>query len=78
VGLLLSLTHCGPLCFAAAAAAAAAVLLQLSGVLRMTPMGLLLLRRLPQLTKLRLEQWTNMATDVSIVLQYFMIFLLCT
>jgi hypothetical protein len=28
-------------------------------------MGLLLLRRLPQLTRLRLEQWTNTASDVS-------------
>jgi hypothetical protein len=38
--------------------------LQVSGVLGMTPFGLLLLRRLP-LTKLRLEQWTNTASDVS-------------
>jgi hypothetical protein len=29
-------------------------------------MGLLLLKRLPLLTKLRLEQWTNTATDVSV------------
>ncbi|WIA24088.1 hypothetical protein OEZ85_013695 [Tetradesmus obliquus] len=39
--------------------------LELSGVLAPTPLGLLLLRRLPLLTKLRLEQWTNTASDVA-------------
>jgi hypothetical protein len=39
--------------------------LQLSGVLRFSGAGLLLLRRLRNLTKLRFEQWTNTLTPVS-------------
>ena len=40
------------------------LLLQVSGVLRITGAGLLLLRRLNSLKKLRLEQWTNTITEV--------------